>query len=200
MFTGAPIERFGYLLPVCLLCLVRNQGRNCSPAECSVPWAASVSPCPQIPLPTSAPPPALYMVRYVPFQDYPHRCFERDERDFFSSLTFPGGTQDLDPVPVTVLSHITFRSFSFFFSLCHVGCGSLAPQLGIELVPHTLEVQGLNHWTVREDPKSQSFEGAFTNYCGKHPGSTYQEIFKYAYFFIIRNLSKEIIHKKKNKL
>ena len=106
MFTGAPIERFGYLLPVCLLCLVRNHGRNCSPSECSVPWAASVSPCPQIPLPTSAPPPAPYMVRYVPFQDYPHRCFERDDRDFFSSLTFPGGTQDLDPVPVTVLSHI----------------------------------------------------------------------------------------------
>ena len=58
------------------------------------------------------------MVRYVPFQDYPHRCFERDERDFFSSLTFPGGTRDLDPVPVTVLSHITFRSFSFFFFRC----------------------------------------------------------------------------------
>ena len=154
MFIGAPIGRFGYLLPVCLLCLVRNQGRNCSPSECSVPSAASVSPCPQIPPPPPTPSPAPYMVRYVPFQDCPHRCFERDERDFFSSLTFPGGTWDLGPVPITVFS------FFFFFLLCHVGCGSLAPQLGIELVLHTLEVQSLNHWTIREDPKSHSFEGA----------------------------------------
>ena len=36
--------------------------------------------------------------------------------------------------------------FSFVFWLCHGACGTLLPQLGVELTPPALEVQRLYHW------------------------------------------------------
>ena len=42
-----------------------------------------------------------------------------------------------------------------------MACGSVVPPPGVEPVPHSLEVQSLNHWTAREDaqwsPSALSF-------------------------------------------
>ena len=47
--------------------------------------------------------------------------------------------------------------FFFVFWLCHTACGILFLWPGIELVPPTLEVWSLNHWTAREVPKNDFF-------------------------------------------
>ena len=47
----------------------------------------------------------------------------------------------------------SFFIYLFFFCLfwpCHVVCGILVPQWGIEPVPSALEAQSLNHYTARE--------------------------------------------------
>ena len=40
----------------------------------------------------------------------------------------------------------------FFFRLCHMACGILVPQPGIEPTPPELEASSLNYWTAREVP------------------------------------------------
>ena len=40
--------------------------------------------------------------------------------------------------------------FVFFFWLYHVTCGISVPWPGIKLMPPTVEMQSLNHWTTRE--------------------------------------------------
>ena len=42
-------------------------------------------------------------------------------------------------------SYFLFFSFFFFFWLCHVACGILVPQPGIEPMPPAVEEQSLNH-------------------------------------------------------
>ena len=56
------------------------------------------------------------------------------------------------PVPITLppAQRINF----FFFWPCHVACGILVSQPGIEIVPPALEAQSLNHWTTREVSQS----------------------------------------------
>lgn len=146
MFIGAPIERFGYLLPVCLLCLVK-QGRLVLPLNVV---SHRLPLCPQI-LPPPPPSPAPYMVRYVPFQDCPHRCFERDERDFSA----PWHSQVV-PEIWALYQLLCFHSFSFFAVPC--GCSS-SPVRDWTCALH-IGRASLNHWTIREDPKSHSFEGS----------------------------------------
>ena len=41
----------------------------------------------------------------------------------------------------------------FLFCMSHVICGILVPQPGMKLMPTTVEVRSLNHWTAREVPK-----------------------------------------------
>ena len=51
-------------------------------------------------------------------------------------------------------SDITWFTFFFFiFWPCHVACGNLVPQPGIEPVASTLRVRSLNYWTSREIPR-----------------------------------------------
>ena len=38
----------------------------------------------------------------------------------------------------------------FFFFFCHVACGILVPQTGMEPVPPAVAAHSLNHWTGRE--------------------------------------------------
>ena len=55
-----------------------------------------------------------------------------------------------------------YNFFFFFFLLfdfnvfiywpCHVACGILVPQPGVEPAPPAVEVQSLNHWTTKEVP------------------------------------------------
>ena len=54
------------------------------------------------------------------------------------------------------LESLTFFFFSFsvvlFFWPCHVACGILVPQPGIELMSPAVEAWSPNHWTAREFP------------------------------------------------
>ena len=44
-------------------------------------------------------------------------------------------------------------SFYYYFGRpCHVACGILVPQPGIEPMPPAVEAYSLNRWTVREVP------------------------------------------------
>ena len=53
-----------------------------------------------------------------------------------------------------------FVCFLFFsFCLCHVACGILVPQPGIEPVPAALEAWSPNHWATREVPQGEVFIG-----------------------------------------
>ena len=45
-----------------------------------------------------------------------------------------------------------FFFFSSSSSPCHVACGILVPQPGIEPWPLTVKVPSPNHWTAREFP------------------------------------------------
>ena len=56
--------------------------------------------------------------------------------------------------PVILCDHwyFYFLNFLLFFWLCHAACRILVPQAGIEPTPPAMEVQNLNHWTVREVP------------------------------------------------
>ena len=52
-----------------------------------------------------------------------------------------------------LIRHVHF----LFFWPCHLECGILAPQPGIEPVPPALEARSLNHWTAREFPSVSLF-------------------------------------------
>ena len=43
-----------------------------------------------------------------------------------------------------------FCTSYFFFWLCHMACGILVPQPGIEPAPSAVQVWRPNHWTARE--------------------------------------------------
>jgi len=51
-----------------------------------------------------------------------------------------------------ILYHWVTRETHFTFWLCHAACGILVPWPGIELMPPSVEVWCLNHWTTREVP------------------------------------------------
>ena len=50
-----------------------------------------------------------------------------------------------------------FVCFSFFWP-CHMACGILVPQPGIELRPSKVRAQSLNHWTTRQFLGYMSFD------------------------------------------
>ena len=52
------------------------------------------------------------------------------------------------------LCHVTGNmvTWNFFFWLCHMAHGILAPRTGIEPTCPALEACSLNHWTAREVP------------------------------------------------
>ena len=48
---------------------------------------------------------------------------------------------------------LSFKKLLIFISWpCHVACGILVPQPGIEPMPPEVEGQSLNHWTTMEVP------------------------------------------------
>ena len=42
-------------------------------------------------------------------------------------------------------------------ALCDLAYGTLVPQLGIRLMPPTVEAWSLNHWTTREVPETDPY-------------------------------------------
>ena len=52
---------------------------------------------------------------------------------------------------IRITSHITSHIIVFFWP-CHVACGILVPQRGVEPVPPAVEVWSPNYWTTREFP------------------------------------------------
>ena len=54
--------------------------------------------------------------------------------------------------PTLYFTFLIFKFFNYFFWPCHVACGILVSQPGVEPMPPAVEVQSLNHWTAREGP------------------------------------------------
>ena len=65
-------------------------------------------------------------------------------------IRYINGAQLTSSYDVVSMKHIICSVMIFFFWSCHVACGILVPSPGIELMPSSLEVQSLNHWTTRE--------------------------------------------------
>ena len=49
--------------------------------------------------------------------------------------------------------YVLERDGMILFWQLHPACGILVPQPGMKLMPTTVEVRSLNHWTAREVPK-----------------------------------------------
>ena len=72
-----------------------------------------------------------------------------------------------------------FNLFLFIFWPCHVVCGILVFQTGIEHIPPAVEVESPNQWTVRDFPYYSNYLTSFpmkaatdkmqTNKCGSLP-------------------------------
>ena len=94
----------------------------------------------------------LNLVKWAGLAPFDQLRKQRSSERFNNLTTIREVSDEARPSIRSILQGLCFINFFFFFWLCHMACGTLVPQPGIQLVLPAVEAWSLNHRTTREVP------------------------------------------------